>query len=130
MVAPTTSKKPRKQRKARADAPLHIRRQFVAAHLSKELKEKLKTRRRSLPVREGDRVKVTRGEFKGHLGKVVRVDLRGCRVYVEGVVRRRGKGGESQLPLHPSKLMIIDADLSDKRRSILMERAEKRSEVG
>jgi len=117
MVAVTRSKKPRKQRKAREEAPLHRRRQFVSAHLSKEVREKLKIKKRSLPVRKGDRVKVMAGEFKGHTGKVVRVDLRDCEVYVEGVVRKRGKGGESQIPIHPSKLMIVEVDLSDKKRS-------------
>ncbi|MEM3555346.1 MAG: 50S ribosomal protein L24 [Candidatus Micrarchaeia archaeon] len=116
-MALTQSRKPRKQRKARAEAPLHARRQFVSVHLSKEVKEKLKIKKRSLPVRKGDKVKVMAGEFKGHTGKVVRVDLRDCKVYVEGVVRRRGKGGESQVPIHPSKLMIVEVDLSDKKRS-------------
>ena len=68
------SKKPRKQRKFLKLAPLHIRRKMIAAHLSKELREKYK--RRSIPVRKGDEVKIMRGEFKGMIGKIVKVDTK------------------------------------------------------
>lgn len=121
----TSSKQPRKQRKARYEAPLHMRHKFVAVHLGKELKEKLKTRRRNLTVRKGDKVKVLRGEYRGQSGKVSRVDLRYGKVYVEGITRRRGKGGESPVPIDPSKLLMIDAGFSDKMRGRILERSKK-----
>ncbi|MCD6381372.1 MAG: 50S ribosomal protein L24, partial [Candidatus Aenigmarchaeota archaeon] len=58
-----SSKEPRKQRKYRYNAPLHIRQKLVSAHLTKELRNELGIR--SLPVRKNDRVKIMRGKFKG-----------------------------------------------------------------
>jgi large subunit ribosomal protein L24 len=119
------SKKPRKQRKALYTAPLHKRRKLLSAHLSKELREKYK--RRSLPIRKGDEVKVLRGEFKGKVGKVSKVDLKKLKVYVEGITRKRTVGTEVQVPIHPSNLMIINPDLSDKRRLLILERSSKKA---
>jgi large subunit ribosomal protein L24 len=115
----TKSKKPRKQRKALYTAPLHIRRKLLSAHLSKELREKYK--RRSFPLRTGDEVKILRGEFKGRVGKVSRVDLKKLKVYVEGITRKRTIGTEVQVPIHPSNLMIVNLNLSDKRRVAKLE---------
>ena len=49
------SKQPRKQRKYLANAPLHLKKKFVSANLSKELRKKHE--KRSLPLRKGDTVK-------------------------------------------------------------------------
>ncbi len=117
------SKQPRKQRKALYEAPLHKRQKLVSAHLSKELREKFK--KRSLPVRKGDEVKVLRGEFKGRTGKVVEVDLKKLKVYVDGITRKKSTGEEVKVPLHPSNLMIINADMSDKKRVKTVERVAK-----
>jgi large subunit ribosomal protein L24 len=125
MTSLTDSKQPRKQRKARYEAPLHRRQKWLAAHLSKELREKLKTKRRNVPVREGDRVKIVRGGHSGKSGKVTRVDVRYAKVYVEGIVRKKGKGGEALVPIDPSKLLIIEAGFSDKMRSRILERSKK-----
>jgi len=114
------SKKPRKQRKFLYNAPLHLRRKMLAAHLSKELREKYKTR--SLPVRVGDEVEIMRGKFKGRKGKIVKVDTKKLRVYVEGITIRKSSGQERLFPLHPSKLKIIKLDLSDKYRQKMLER--------
>ena len=116
----TKSKQPRKQRKALYEAPLHKRQKLMAAPLSKELREKF--HRRSLPVRKGDTVKVMRGDFKGKVGKVVRVDLKKLRIYIEGVTRKKSTGEEVYVPIHPSNVMIIDADMSDKMRQKIIER--------
>jgi large subunit ribosomal protein L24 len=114
------SKKPRKQRKFLYNAPLHLRKKMLAAHLSKELREKYKTR--SLPVRVGDEVEVMRGKFKGKRGKILKVDLKKLRVYVEGITIKKSSGQERLFPLHPSKLKIIKLDLSDKYRQKILER--------
>ena len=68
-----SSVQPRKQRKYQYNAPAHIKGKFLAAHLSKELKEKYGTR--SIRVRVGDRVKVVRGTEKGKEGKVENADV-------------------------------------------------------
>lgn len=117
------SKKPRKQRKFLFAAPLHLRRKLLAAHLSKELREKYKTR--SLAVRRGDEVEIMRGEFKKRKGKISRVDLKKYKVYIEGITRKRTDGTERLVPIHPSNLRIINLDLEDKRRAKILERKKK-----
>jgi large subunit ribosomal protein L24 len=119
----TKSKKPSKQRKAMFQAPLHIRRKFMTAPLSDELVEKYGIKR--LPIRKGDKVRIMRGEFTGVEGKVIRVDLRKMRIYVEGVTRQRMDGTPVFVPIHPSKVMIIELDLSDQKRKELIEKKKK-----
>ena len=69
----TGSKQPRKQRKLRANAPLHLRRKMISVSLSKELKKKHD--KRNFPVRKGDGVSIMRGEFKGKSGNIESVDM-------------------------------------------------------
>ncbi len=96
----------------------------MSAHLSKELREKYK--RRSLPVRKGDEVEIMRGEFKKKRGKVLRVDLKKYKVYVEGITRKRTDGTERLVPIHPSNLMIVNLNLQDKRRVKILERKSEK----
>ncbi len=119
------SSKPRKQRKARYDACLHERQKMVCVHVSKELREKLKTKRRSLPVRKGDRVKIMRGENKGKSGKVSRVELNSLKVFVEGIAIRKAKGAEELIPLDASNLLLLEADFNDKQRKAILDRSAK-----
>lgn len=106
---------PRKQRKFRANAPNHIKRKFMGCNLDKELRVKHKIR--SIEVRKGDTVKIMRGQFKGKQGKVGMVDVKNCRIQVEGVQRAKKIGGEKLITwFHPSSVKIIILDLSDNRR--------------
>ena len=105
---------PRKQRKALYTAPLHIRRKIMSANLSKDLRADIG--KRSLPIRVGDKVQVVRGDFKGHEGKVESIDAKRYKVTVEGVTLSKPDGNAVLLPIHPSNLMIIEADLKDERR--------------
>jgi large subunit ribosomal protein L24 len=78
-----------------------------------------------LNVRSGDEVEVIAGKDRGKRGKVLRVDRRGERVYVEGLnmVKRhmrpqqvrdgqgeRAIGGviEREGPIHVSNVMVLD----------------------
>ncbi len=117
------SKKKRKQRKFIFEAPWHIRRKFLSAHLSKELREKYK--RRSFPIVKGDEVVIMRGKFKGKKGKVVKVDYKKIRIFIEGVTRKRADGKEVYVPIHPSKVMIVNLNLNDKKRVEALERKIK-----
>jgi len=53
------SKRPGKQRKYLAKAPLHIRKKLLNVSLSKELRKKYG--RRAITVRKGDKVKILVG---------------------------------------------------------------------
>jgi len=108
------SKKPTKQRKKTEEMPLHQRKRLVSAHLSKELRDSLK--RRSLPVRKGDTVRIVRGKYRGKTGKVAKVDLRKARVYIEKLTRKKVDGTEVLIPFNASNLMVIGIDRSDEKR--------------
>jgi len=114
------SKDPSKQRKYRYRAPIHIKRKFLSAHLSKTLREKYKTR--SIPIRKGDEVIVVRGDFKGKKAKVERVEVKKTKVYLSGVTRKRKDGTVVHIGLDPSNLMITSLNLDDKKRVKSLER--------
>lgn len=122
------SKQPRKQRKYRYNAPMHERKKMVAAHLGKELRAKLSTKKRNAPVHRGDKVKLMRGEKRGHTGKVIEVDLADLKVYVEGVAQRTAKGVEKLAPLDPSNLLIIEGDFT-KDRLAMVQRSGKAAQA-
>lgn len=105
---------PRKQRKYRYNAPLHIRQKFIKVHLSKELREKHK--RRAFGLRKSDKVKILRGQFKGKMGKVERIDLKKSKVYITGIDSIKKDGTKEFLPLEPSNLLITELNLEDKKR--------------
>ncbi len=115
-----SSKQPRKQRKYRARAPLHIRQKLMAAHLSKQLREKYKTR--SLPVRKGDKVRVMRGNFRGKEGKIEEVSLKRLKVRIEGITITKKDGSKAPVWFDPSNLQIVELNLDDKERLKAIER--------
>ena len=108
------SKQPRKQRKALYNAPAHARGKHLSASLSKDLRAKVG--KRSLPIRTGDKVSVVRGDFKGHEGEVLSVDYTSYKVTIEDVTLSKPDGTATFLPVDPSNLVIIEADLKDDRR--------------
>lgn len=121
-----SSKKPKKQRKYVYHAPLHIRHKLLSAHLSKGLIEKYN--RRSFPARKGDEVEVMKGKFKKKTGKISRVDLKKIKVYIDGITRKKVDGSEVQVPIHPSKIKIINLNLEDKKRLKALTRTVKKEE--
>lgn len=108
------STQPRKQRKSRYQAPLHLRHKLMGAMLSPELREKHKIK--SIPVRTGDIVKVMRGDHKGKEGKVAAVNLTGMTVTVDGVSVTKSDGTEVPRPVQPSNLMIMKLEIKDEKR--------------
>ena len=82
--------------------------------LSKELKEKYK--KKTLPVRKGDKVKIMRGQFKGKIGTVEKVSAKLTKVYVQNIGRQKRDGSKSFYPLHPSNIMITEI-IEDKKRT-------------
>lgn len=115
-----TSKKPRKQRKWQATAPQHKKRKMTSSHLSQELIGKY--RRRSVPVRKGDHVTLSRGDFKGLGGEVLRVDVKTGRVYVEGLTMKKADGTDVGRPVHASDITITELYIEDKERRKLLEK--------
>ncbi|MCD6414825.1 MAG: 50S ribosomal protein L24 [Candidatus Diapherotrites archaeon] len=113
------TKQKRKQRKRNFNAPLHKRHKKMAVMLSPELKKKYK--KNHLVVRKGDKVKILRGNFKGHEDEVLKVNLKKYTVHVKGVNNKKMSGEEVPRPIHPSNLMITEIFLEDpKRKKVLM----------
>lgn len=126
MTSEQKSKLPRKRRKFLREAPLHKRRKMISATLSKELREKYK--RRNLPVRKGDKVKVMRGESKGKIGEVMRVDTKKYKVYIDGITIKKASGEEVPKPIHPSNVMITSLYIEDSKRRAVFERKLTKNE--
>ena len=111
-----SSIKPRKQRKYRLKAPLHIKRKLLGSHLSKELREKYG--RRTIVPLVGDKVKVVRGQFKGHTGKIERTITSNNKVLVSGIEVMKKDGNKAQYPIHASNILVTELKLDDKKRSM------------
>ncbi len=122
-----SSTQPRVQRRQLYTMPLHLRHKLFNAPLSRELREKYGVKR--LPVRVGDVVIIMRGDFAGVEGKVVKVDLKRVRIFVEGVQIKKADGTPVYYPIHPSKVMIVKLDLSDKYRLKIIERRRRAGET-
>ena len=108
------SVQPRKQHAYAHNAPLHIKGDFVASHLSKELRTKYS--HRSLRLRVGDKVIIMIGNYKKKTGKVERINIRNQKVYITGIELTKRDGSKAMRPIHPSNVVIQELNLSDKRR--------------
>ncbi|MDE1827143.1 MAG: 50S ribosomal protein L24 [Thaumarchaeota archaeon] len=95
-------------------APLHLVSKQLGAPLAKDLQEKY--HQTSARVIEGDSVKVLRGEFKGIEGKVTNVSTLKRGIAIEGIKREKLKGGNVDIYIHPSNVMITALNLDDKWR--------------
>ncbi|MDH4123608.1 MAG: 50S ribosomal protein L24 [Thermoplasmata archaeon] len=111
-----TSVMPRKQRKAQANAPLHMRHRMVACHLDSPLIKEYNVR--SLPVKKGDTVKILRGGegVKGVEAKVASVDLKHRKLTLDGITIAKADGTQKAKPIEPSNCIITKLDLSDPLR--------------
>ncbi|MBS3133497.1 50S ribosomal protein L24 [Candidatus Woesearchaeota archaeon] len=105
---------PRKQRKYRYNAHLHLKQKLLSAHLSAELRKRYG--KRSIPVKKNDTVKVLKGGFKGKVGKVNSVSIKKLSAYIDGVESSRRDGTKVFVPVKASNLMIIELNTDDSRR--------------
>ncbi len=118
------SKQPRKQRKYRYNAPLHVKQKFMRTHLSKELQKKYG--KKTFGLKRGDKVKVLRGQFKNHENKIEKIDLKKCKVRITGIEVMRKDGNKTTYPIHPSNLVITELDMDDKKRNKALKRDSHR----
>ncbi len=105
------------------EAPAHRRSRSIGANLSPELRTQYGIR--SIRVREGDSVRVMRGEYKGIEGKINKVHTKEGRLAIEGIQREKVKGGNIPVLIHASKVMVVGLNLNDKWRQALLERKRK-----
>src|SRR5574338_698292 len=106
-------------------APQHVVTKQLGSTLSKELRQKY--HQRSVRVIEGDNVKVLRGEFKGIEGKVTNVSTERRGIAIEGIKREKLKGGNVDIYIHPSNVIITALNLEDKWRQNKLEGQKTKS---
>ena len=123
------SSKPGKQRKAQANAPIHVRRRNISARLMLDNPDDRLAHVRTVTVRVGDTVRVVRGDM-GHGGKrhggkrhaspsegaVLSVDAATGRLTIEGVTATKSDNREEAVPVHASNVVVVRLDESDKLR--------------
>lgn len=117
------SVQPRKQRKYRYNAPLHTKQKSFHVHLSTELQKKYGTR--NIQVKSGDKVKIMRGKFAKKEGKVDGVNLKREKLFVSGLETIKKDGLKIPISLNPSNVMIVELDLTDKKRKQKLEGTKK-----
>ncbi|RLG12360.1 50S ribosomal protein L24 [Candidatus Pacearchaeota archaeon] len=121
-----SSKQPRKQRKYLANAPISIKKKFLSVNLSKELREKYK--KRNIPVRKGDVVKIMRGKFKGKKAKIIQVSIKNSKVIIENIQVKKRDGSNANIKFQPSNLQITELNLEDKKRVKKLTKSNTKSE--
>ncbi len=122
-----SSRKPKKQRKYAAKAPLHIKRSFLNANLSKELRKRYE--RRSFTLKKGDVVKIMRGNFKKKTGKIVKVDTKNMKAEIEGIQMKKQDGSKVNVKFNPAFLQITELNIEDKKRNESIIRSKKKIEA-
>lgn len=110
------SSKARTQRKAQANAPTHVKRKMLAAHLSDDLREQFGVR--TARVCKGDTVVILRGNenIRGVEGKVINVITKDGRVTIDGITINQADGTAVARPIHASNLVITKLNLADSWR--------------
>ncbi|OXA45463.1 60S ribosomal protein L26-A [Folsomia candida] len=116
----------RKSRKRYFAAPSHLRRKMMSVPLSKELR--LRHGIRAIPIKKGDEVKVTRGFFKGTIGKVSDVYRLRFVIYIDSVRRTKANGTDVPVPLHPSNVVLVKFPMHNSRQIQIERRCQGRVE--
>jgi len=108
---------------------LHRRKARMHVHLSKDLRGKLKVKKRAIGVRQGDTVRIMRGPHKGKDAKVSRVSTAKRKVFLEGIAVKSARGKEKPLPLEASNLLLLALEPTPERKEIFSEEAFKKKEA-
>jgi large subunit ribosomal protein L24 len=117
-MANSASTQPRKQRRVSFNASSFDRHRQMTVALSRELRGRYK--RRALPLRKGDTVRIISGSFAGREERVSKVDLRTLRVTLDNVTTKKVDQKLKPLPIRSSHLILTRLNLADPwRRKIL-----------
>ena len=111
------SKSPGKQRKKLYTSPVHANKKRLKCRIDEFLQEEYGLR--SLVVKTGDLVKIMRGQFRDTEGKIIRVDYKNIRVYLDSATVTKADGKEANIPIHPSNIMIVKLELDDERKQLI-----------
>jgi large subunit ribosomal protein L24 len=122
------ARKPSTVRRNMYNSPNHKKRKFISAPLSPNLRVEYGTR--SMPVRVNDTVSITKGDRKLAEGRVLRVNMKDLKIYIEGVTRTRQDGSTVQIPIRAENVMITRLNLDDEWRREILERKSFSAEEG
>ena len=122
------ARKPSTVRRNMYNSPNHKKRKFISAPLSPNLRVEYGTR--SMPVRVNDTVSITKGDRKLAEGRVLRVNTKDLKIYIEGVTRTRQDGSTVQIPIRAENVMITRLNLDDEWRREILERKSFSAEEG
>ena len=122
------ARKPSTVRRNMYNSPNHKKRKYISAPLSPNLRVEYGTR--SMPVRVNDTVSITKGDRKLAEGRVLRVNMKDLKIYIEGVTRTRQDGSTVQIPIRAENVMITRLNLDDEWRREILERKSFSAEEG
>lgn len=117
MVKKTSPISPRKQRRHIYKSPLHTHKKMLKCRIDEFLREEYTMR--SLVPKKGDLVRIMRGQFRDTEGKILQIDYKKIRIFVDSATTTKADGKEVQIPLHPSNLMLVKLELDDERKALL-----------
>ena len=103
--------------------------QTASAQLSSLLSANLRKKysKKSVRVKEGDSVKVIRGEFTGVDGKITKVSSADGGLTIEGVKKEKLKGEKYDVYIHTSNIEVTGLNTDDKWRINKLEGKNARS---
>ncbi len=81
-----------------------------------------KYKKRNIPLKKGDKVKIIRGQFKKKEGKIEKALLKKSKVYIENIQVTKRDGTKTYYPINPSNVIITELNLTDKKRKKILER--------
>ena len=126
-----TSRKPKKQRKALYTRKNHQRSKLLSTRIADFLRAEYGIK--TLPLRVGDNVRVTRGEFRDFEGEIIEV-AKNQRVKIKECTFEKTDGTEIHTTIHISNLVITkfknEGKKMDPYRAWMIERKESFREWG
>lgn len=123
MGTKTKTRDPSKQRRRIFTADSFQRSRMMSARLSKDLRTKYKVKK--MPIRTGDVVYITAGDFVGTEGKVLIIDSKKRRLGIDGIAREKADKSKVMYKIDTSKVVIRRFGKVDKSRKKILERRAK-----
>lgn len=123
MGAKSKTRDPSKQRRRLYTVDSFHRSKMMSARLSKDLREKYKVKK--MPVRTGDVVYITTGDFVGTEGKILTIDTKKRRLGIDGISREKADKSKVMYKIDASNVVIRRFGKVDRSRKKILERRAK-----
>ncbi len=120
----TKTRSPSKQRRQIYKASIFQKSKLKSVRLSKDLQKKYNVKK--MPVRKGDSVYITSGDFLGTEGKIENVDSKNQRLIIGGIHREKADKSKILYPIHTSNTVIRKFGKMDQSRKVILERRAKK----